>query len=66
MKKIFKWIVVVLVVAFLLLQFANPARTNPPVVNDLMATERAAAASRRDAARGVLRLPFARNAVAVV
>jgi hypothetical protein len=38
MKKILKWIVVVFVVAFVLLQFANPAHTNPPVANDLMAT----------------------------
>jgi hypothetical protein len=38
MKKIIKWIVVVFVVAFVLLQFANPAHTNPPVVNDLMVT----------------------------
>jgi hypothetical protein len=38
MKKIIKWIVTVLVVVFVLLQFANPAHTNPPVVNDLLAT----------------------------
>jgi hypothetical protein len=38
MKKILKWIVGGLVVLFALLQFTNPARTNPPVVHDLMAT----------------------------
>jgi len=38
MKKILKWIFVALVVVFVLLQLTNPARTNPPVVLDLMAT----------------------------
>jgi hypothetical protein len=38
MKKILKWIFGALVVVFVLLQFTNPARTNPPVVLDLMAT----------------------------
>jgi hypothetical protein len=38
MKRILKWIFVLVVVAFGLLQFANPRRTNPPVVSDLMAT----------------------------
>jgi hypothetical protein len=38
MKKKLKWVFGVLVVVFALLQFANPARTNPPVVSDLMAT----------------------------
>ena len=38
MKKFLKWIFVALVVAFALLQLTNPARTNPPVANDLMAT----------------------------
>ena len=38
MKKKLKWIVIALVVAFALLQLTNPARTNPPVVHDLMAT----------------------------
>jgi len=38
MKKKLKWIFVALVVGFGLLQFTNPARTNPPVVNDLPAT----------------------------
>jgi hypothetical protein len=38
MKKILKWFLVALVVVFVLLQFANPPRTNPPVVSDLMAT----------------------------
>ena len=38
MKKKLKWIFAALVVGFGLLQFTNPARTNPPVVNDLPAT----------------------------
>jgi hypothetical protein len=38
LKLILKWIVGALVVVFALLQFTNPPRTNPPVVNDLMAT----------------------------
>ena len=38
MKKKLKWIFVALVVGFGLLQLTNPARTNPPVVNDLLAT----------------------------
>jgi Haem-binding domain len=38
MKKHFKWILGLLVVVFIGLQFTNPARTNPPVVSDLMAT----------------------------
>jgi hypothetical protein len=38
MKKKLKWIFGAFIVAFALLQFTNPARTNPPVVNDLMAT----------------------------
>jgi hypothetical protein len=38
MKKILKWTLVALVVAFAGLQLTNPARTNPPVVRDLMAT----------------------------
>jgi|SRR5712671_3936775 len=38
MKKKIKWIFVALVGMFALLQFTNPARTNPPVVNDLLAT----------------------------
>ena len=38
MKKKMKWIFAALAVVFVLLQFTNPARTNPPVVNDLMAT----------------------------
>ncbi len=37
MKKILKWIFVALVATFVLLQFTNPPRTNPPVVSDLMA-----------------------------
>ncbi|MGH7950616.1 MAG: heme-binding domain-containing protein [Limisphaerales bacterium] len=38
MKKKLKWILTVLVPAFVLLQFMNPARTNPPVVRDVMAS----------------------------
>jgi len=38
MKKKLKWIFVALVAVFGLLQFANPARTNPPVVNNLPGT----------------------------
>jgi hypothetical protein len=38
MKEKLKWIFVALVVGFGLLQLTNPARTNPPVVNDLPAT----------------------------
>ena len=37
MKKVLKWIFGVVVVAFALLQFTNPARTNPPVVHDFLA-----------------------------
>jgi len=37
MKKKLKWILVAFVAAFVLLQFTNPARTNPPVAHDLMA-----------------------------
>jgi hypothetical protein len=39
MKKKLKWIFAALIVAFALLQLTNPARTNPPVVSDLMATD---------------------------
>lgn len=38
MKKKLKYFFGALVVVFGLLQFTNPARTNPPVVNDLAAT----------------------------
>ncbi len=38
MKKKLKWIFGAGVVAFGLLQFTNPPRTNPPVVNNLTAT----------------------------
>ena len=38
MKKMSKWVLGVLIVIFALLQFTNPPHTNPPVVNDLMAT----------------------------
>ena len=37
MKKKLKWIALILIVGFALLQFTNPARTNPPVVRDLIA-----------------------------
>jgi hypothetical protein len=37
MKKVLKWIFGAVVVTFALLQFANPARTNPPVVHDFLA-----------------------------
>jgi hypothetical protein len=37
MKRKLKWIFGALVVVFGLLQFTNPARTNPPIVNDLSA-----------------------------
>jgi hypothetical protein len=38
MKRKLKWIFGALVVVFGLIQLTNPARTNPPVVNDLSAT----------------------------
>jgi Haem-binding domain len=38
MKKKLKWMSGALVAVFALLQFTNPARTNPPVVNDLTAS----------------------------
>jgi hypothetical protein len=38
LKRKLKWFFVALVVGFALLQLTNPARTNPPVVSDLMAT----------------------------
>lgn len=37
MKKKLRWLFVALVLTFVLLQFMNPRRTNPPVVHDLMA-----------------------------
>jgi hypothetical protein len=37
MKKTLKWIFVALAAAFILLQFTNPPRINPPVAADLMA-----------------------------
>jgi hypothetical protein len=37
MKKVLKWIFGAGVVIFALLQFINPARTNPPVVHDFLA-----------------------------
>ena len=38
MKKKLKWVLVVLVAGFALLQLANPSHTNPPVVVDFIAT----------------------------
>jgi hypothetical protein len=38
MKRKLKWIFVGIAAVFALLQFTNPAHTNPPVVNDFMAT----------------------------
>jgi len=38
MKKTLKWAALVLAVGFALLQFTNPARTNPAVLNDITAT----------------------------
>ena len=40
MKKKLKWILAGLAVVFILLQLANPARTNPPVVTDFMAVSK--------------------------
>ena len=39
MKKKLRWMVGALVVIFVALQFTNPARTNPPVVQDFLSTE---------------------------
>jgi len=43
MKKKLRWVLLVLVAGFLLLQLANPARTNPPIVpgHDISATTNA-------------------------
>ncbi len=38
MKKILKVLVIAVAAVFLLLQFTNPARTNPPVKSDLIAS----------------------------
>lgn len=38
MKGKWKWIFAALAAGFVLLQFTNPARTNPPVVRDMMAS----------------------------
>jgi hypothetical protein len=38
LKRKLKWFFVALVAGFALLQLTNPARTNPPVVSDLMAS----------------------------
>jgi hypothetical protein len=37
MKKKLKWLALVVVAGFVVIQFANPARTNPPVVKDISA-----------------------------
>ena len=37
MKKRLKWTALVLIAGFALLQLANPALTNPPVINDVLA-----------------------------
>jgi Haem-binding domain len=37
MKKLLKWVFMLCVTVFALLQFTNPARTNPPVKNDFIA-----------------------------
>lgn len=39
MKKRWTWILGALVVIFIALQFTNPSRTNPPVVQDFLAAE---------------------------
>ena len=38
MKKVLKWILGAGVVIFALMQLINPARTNPPVIHDFLAT----------------------------
>ena len=38
MKKKLLWVIGALLVLFIILQFTNPARTNPPVKNDLIAS----------------------------
>ncbi len=38
MRKKLKWVIGAILLLFLLLQFTNPARTNPPVKNDLIAS----------------------------
>jgi len=40
LKRKLKWFFVALVAGFAVLQLRNPARTNPPVVSDLMASNR--------------------------
>lgn len=40
MKKALKWVFAVLAVVFVLLQFTNPSRTNPPVIRDFIADTR--------------------------
>jgi hypothetical protein len=39
LKRKLKWVFAIAAVGFALLQLTNPARTNPPVVSDLMATD---------------------------
>ncbi|HEU5397423.1 MAG TPA: heme-binding domain-containing protein, partial [Verrucomicrobiae bacterium] len=43
MKKYLPWIVIGLLAVFALMQLANPARTNPPVICDFIATNNAPA-----------------------
>lgn len=40
MKNKLKWLVILLAAVFMLVQLANPARTNPPVKSDLIASTR--------------------------
>ena len=44
MKKKLKWLVILLAAVFLLLQLANPSRTNPPVKSDMIASTQPPAA----------------------
>jgi hypothetical protein len=39
LKRKLKWIFAALLVAFALLQFTNPPRTNPPVANDFLSAD---------------------------
>jgi hypothetical protein len=47
MKKYLKWIFIALIVVFGLLQFANPPRTNPPVVSAFAITNAPTAVATR-------------------
>ncbi len=66
MKKYLKWILPAIVAVFALIQLVNPSRMNPPVKRDFIAASQAAGVGRRFDSRGVLRLPFGRNDLAVV